>query len=279
MNRREQAYFLRRRGATLYTVEYVPDVRPERVYLLLSPLDNEANYSTRFYVRVARRLAGAGAAVFRFDYRGTGNSGGEFHEISLATIYEDIQILRDHACSTFGDLPVGLIGGRFGANIACGSAAGSEVDSIVLWDPILRPDREFRTNFVNKTLLNNKLMGGAPQSLRGIDEAIDERGCVELNGALFSGEFYRQMTSWCFGSAGIARTPSAWILFSSSLGAAERDILHSLEQTGAKVGLFGGGGHRNAWSGERFSSSMEAAFLIQASLAFAQTEMGTACRT
>ncbi len=145
---------------------------------------------------------------------------------------------------------------------------------MILWDPILCPERDFRTNFINKTLLNNKLMCGMPQKKRDIEEAAEKNGCVELNGMLFGAPLYREMASWTFDYLSLARVSNVAILISAT--GAEQSALRSLEQHGAKVEQFARAGHKNAWSAESFSTSEEANFLARATLAFAQTGM-TAC--
>lgn len=267
---RERAMFLPVDDQSLYAVEYAPSQPAHAVWILLNPLDNEAHYSTRLYVRLARSLTSNGAAALRFDYRGTGNSLGEFQDVSLAALEADVATASRHLLTVFGDLPICLLGGRFGANLAWSLAPRLRgLHGLVLWDPILRPGREFRTSFVNKTLLNNKLMGGPMVSVRSLEAALERQGHVELNGASFSSHFYNEMTNGSFPIDRDGRSQPARILMTTQPSAPESTILGSLEELGAKVEFFEEAGPRNAWSGEQFSASGEAKFLARATLDFA----------
>ncbi len=46
--------------------------------------------SHRLFIAIARRLAERGIASLRFDYRGSGDSSGEFSDMTLATLKEDV---------------------------------------------------------------------------------------------------------------------------------------------------------------------------------------------
>jgi pimeloyl-ACP methyl ester carboxylesterase len=269
----EHAWFLDRGEAVLYAVQYDSPQLPACCYIFLNPFDNESDYATRLYVRVARSLTKEHAAAFRFDYSGTGNSFGEFQEVTLSRLFANIQAIRDRALRTFGNMPVYLIGGRYGATLGTAFAGRhpDEVDGLILWDPVLCPEREFRTNFVNKTLLNNKLMGGSPHSRKGIDEALESRGFIELNGILFGQEFYREMTALEFDFPGLASVNYAAVLISSS--GADLHAIESLERNGARVEQFMNASHRNPWSMEGFSTSREADFLASMTLSLAREGM------
>jgi hypothetical protein len=113
--------------------------RPHAV-LICNAFGQEALRSYRMLRLLADRLARAGHVVLRFDYYGTGDSGGGCDEFGLPQARDDIAAadlrLKAHAPG----LPVCWIGLRAGANLAmdaAGSPGAATPNSLVLWDPIV----------------------------------------------------------------------------------------------------------------------------------------------
>lgn len=86
---------------------------------------------------LALALAERGQHVFRFDYRGTGDSSGELAEVTPADWLEDIRLAVREGCEISGSNRVRLLGVRAGALLACAAAKTlSNVQRLVLWDPV-----------------------------------------------------------------------------------------------------------------------------------------------
>jgi uncharacterized protein len=85
---------------------------------------------------LATKLADRGHEVLRFDYFGTGDSGGEARDLNLTGAVADtvaaVVELRDTAVVR----GVTLVGLRAGALVAARAAAAAAVDRLVLWDPV-----------------------------------------------------------------------------------------------------------------------------------------------
>ena len=194
----EEPFVIEAKSEWLYGVAYLPTRQDEvpRSCILLNPLDNEANNAIRFYVRMARRLASHQIPVLRFDYRGTGNSSCCFSEVSLETLVDDIGRVRKFAMRAYGIAPTCLVGARFGATLALIYAGRiGQTDELILWDPILDMRREFKSYFINKTLLNHKMMGDRSKNY-SISRRLAEDGVVELSSTPFSQRFYDQLANF-----------------------------------------------------------------------------------
>ena len=75
--------------------------------------------------------------VLRFDYLGTGDSAGEVCDVVLEDWLENICQAVDELKETTGLRTIGLVGLRFGSALAALAAqTRSDVDRLVLWDPI-----------------------------------------------------------------------------------------------------------------------------------------------
>jgi len=110
-----------------------------RAAVICPPFGQEYLRSHRALRQLGALLAAAGYHVLRFDYHGTGDSGGDLPEASLAGWREDIATAIDELRDTSGATRVTLVGLRLGAALAAETAARRrrEVDGLVLWDPVL----------------------------------------------------------------------------------------------------------------------------------------------
>lgn len=109
--------------------------------LLCPPVGVEGLRSHRAFRQLATNLSKAGHHVLRFDYYGTGDSGGDTTAGSskqwLADIKTAVEELKDNANVS----SVSLVGLRFGATLAWQYAEQfDDVDEVVLWDPVLDGD-------------------------------------------------------------------------------------------------------------------------------------------
>lgn len=85
----------------------------------------------RMYVELARRLAGHGFDVIRFDYRGVGESTGETRMFDLMTPHTPEVLAAVDALRTRGVEGIGLVGTCYGGRMAL-HAAGSVDDLQVM---------------------------------------------------------------------------------------------------------------------------------------------------
>jgi pimeloyl-ACP methyl ester carboxylesterase len=107
--------------------------------LLCSPFGQEAIRAHRFYRVLADRLAGHGFDVLRFDYFGTGDSGGDDEDFDLAGAVADTRFLCEWVRQRLHPARVSLMGLRLGADIAMLASArtGGAVAELILIEPVI----------------------------------------------------------------------------------------------------------------------------------------------
>ena len=123
---------------------YHPPATPVRAcgIVLAYPLGHEYLKFHRAYRQLALLLADAGFPVLRFDYRGCGDSAGDHDDWSLDHWRADLAAAVAELQRKSGAPTVGLIGMQISAALAMqAGAAGLDVDSLVLWDPVLNGEK------------------------------------------------------------------------------------------------------------------------------------------
>jgi len=113
--------------------------------LICPPLGHELVHAHRSLRHLADRLATSGFAAMRFDYDGTGDSEGTDHDAQrmptwVANVNDAVQWLKQEA----GCDVVSLIGLRMGATLAALHAEEHRVESLVLWEPVVKGRRYVR---------------------------------------------------------------------------------------------------------------------------------------
>lgn len=128
-------------GQVLYGLLYVPDTaRPEAghpgVVLLHGYTGNRAG-DHRLLPLLARHLVGHGVAALTFDFRGSGESQGDFSEMTATREVRDV-----HAAFAFlrarpeiDSARVMLLGFSMGGMVAALSAADVNAERLALWAP------------------------------------------------------------------------------------------------------------------------------------------------
>lgn len=120
---------------------------PERgAAVLCPPWGPEYIASHRVLRRLATMLSERGYHVLRFDYFGTGDSGGSREDGDMDTWYADAAAAVDELRDMSGIATVTVFGIRLGAAIAWRLAVGrGDVDAVVMWDPVLDGTRYIET--------------------------------------------------------------------------------------------------------------------------------------
>ena len=105
--------------------------------VLCYPLGSEYLRAHRAFRQLTNLLVRTGIHVLRFDYLGTGDSGGDPNDATIEQWTEDVNSAITELKDSTGLQRVSLAGLRLGATLAARAAfPRSDVDRIVLWDPV-----------------------------------------------------------------------------------------------------------------------------------------------
>ncbi|WP_026962738.1 alpha/beta hydrolase family protein [Alicyclobacillus herbarius] len=84
-------------GATLRGMEHIPDTPDERypAVILFHGFTGNRLEPHRMFLKISRMLEGIGYASFRFDFMGSGESDGNFEDMTLSTEIADAHVILD----------------------------------------------------------------------------------------------------------------------------------------------------------------------------------------
>jgi len=131
---KEEFGFLDLEGEQIYYGRHPSPGKPSAKALLIGPFGFERLISYTVWIRWARALAASGVESFHFDYRGVGESSGDFRQMSPVEWLADARLCANHF-SGDGSAPLTLMGIRFGALIASQLFAEGVGDRLLLWGP------------------------------------------------------------------------------------------------------------------------------------------------
>ena len=139
--RRElEPYFFGSPPQRLYACHHFPAVESaaSRAVVICPATGHEYERSHRGLRQLALQLARAGHHVLRFDYRGTGDSAGEYAAHGPVDWKQDIHSAVDECRRVSGRKPLCVIGLRLGATLAAQAVAEREdVERLVLYAPVV----------------------------------------------------------------------------------------------------------------------------------------------
>lgn len=123
-------------GIKLFGMLHLPEGRSSKPCIVILHGYTGDKVGEHFiFVRAARELAQSGMAVFRFDFRGSGESEGEFKHVSVETEISDaleaIRVVR--ALPEIDAGRIALLGHDLGGCVAACIAAECEAASVALW--------------------------------------------------------------------------------------------------------------------------------------------------
>ena len=179
--------------------------------LICAPLGHEYLRAHFILQRLARRLAGAGVPVLRFDYYGCGDSLGDGSAATCARWQQDIVEAQRELQRRTGAERVTAIGVRLGATLLANVGALPAFSRLVFWDPVERG----ASHLDDLRAAHRRSLAATPLgSLRARLSARRGRGQHELLGATYSETALRELAALSLPGSCPARrldTDVAWL--------------------------------------------------------------------
>lgn len=131
----EHAFYLPHENSKIFGI-FTPGKKEFPLIILVHGWSgNHLGTWNRFFVTAARYFARKGLNVLRFDFRGSGNSEGEFEEQTISSMISDLKAVAEHSSENFdfnGDIV--LIGHSQGFYISVfASRKISEIKGLISW--------------------------------------------------------------------------------------------------------------------------------------------------
>ena len=153
-------------------------------WVFCHPFAEEKLWAHRVYVNLARALAKKSWPVLRFDYRGYGDSEGNFEDFTIDDQLADIDCAIARLMTEVPELQsVGLVGLRYGATLAAMAAENNpQVSRLVLWDPVIDMSAYMqdvlRANLTTQMVMHGKVVTNRDQLTQNImnGEAVNIDG-------------------------------------------------------------------------------------------------------
>jgi fermentation-respiration switch protein FrsA (DUF1100 family) len=165
-------------GMKLFGMVHIPDgKKPRPCVVFLHGYTWNRIGEHCIFVKAARELAKNGTAALRFDFRGSGESEGDFKDISVESEISDALKAVELAKSMteIDETRLALLGHSLGGCVAACIAAESGAVSLALWAPTAFAD--FLVERDGETVKDPYIW--LPQSFR---EAVKKKGYVDMGG-------------------------------------------------------------------------------------------------
>lgn len=186
---REVGISFENEGLTLFGMLHLP-VREPRYpcVIILHGYTGNRIGDHQLFVKTARDLCRHGYACLRFDFRGSGESQGEFADMTVeGEISDAMAAIRFLAAyDEIDEERVGLLGASLGGSVAACVSAHNTVNSVALWAP---------TAFIEYFVERGGEIVKDPYALLPINfqDAIKKRGKVDLGGFMRGKPYFESL--------------------------------------------------------------------------------------
>jgi alpha/beta superfamily hydrolase len=184
-------------GQRLYAVLHPARETRRALVLVAGPFGAERERAYLTAVHWARRLARRGYDVLRFDYRGLGESTGDFEAMSLAAWKKDVaaaaRVLRQRDV----EAPLILHGLRLGGLLAAELFAEGVGDGLLLWAPPASA-RSHLWETLRRNVFTDMVVSptSKPKTREAYAAELEAGRRVNVEGYVWTPELWRESERW-----------------------------------------------------------------------------------
>jgi len=131
-------------GESVFAVLHIPESTPAPGLIMCHGFTGHKAEAHRLFVTAARDFADNGLAVLRFDFRGSGDSSGDFSQMTVSREIADAGAALDFLAARPEADPnrLGILGLSLGGCVAaCLAGRDERAQALVLWAPAARTGR------------------------------------------------------------------------------------------------------------------------------------------
>lgn len=183
--------YLTAEGLPIYCARHPAAGTAHGTVLLCGTFGLEIAYAALVWTRWARRAAQAGWDAIRFDWRGTGESGGEFREVTVAAWEDDLRRVHGFARQRRRG-PVVLMGLRAGCLVAANAFAAGLGDALVLWEPPAS-GRAYVMEVLRRKIAADYVIGTGRKTRDEYLADLASGGALEVEGFTWSSGFCQSL--------------------------------------------------------------------------------------
>ena len=187
-------FFYNQQGHYLYGCSYISESGvSETGIVIVPPVGHERLRCYRECVTLARELAEAGYSVFRFDYRGEGESYGSFEEFDISSRLEDIELAINEFKKKAVIKNICLLGLRLGAVFSLITASKLDISYLILCEPVLSI-KIYARNLIRANIIMQKdYFGKIIKKENELRTCLKEGNPVSIYGFHMSYNFLKQL--------------------------------------------------------------------------------------
>lgn len=186
----EHRYFLNVEGDSLYVMLHEPRDHVRGNIVFCNPIFEERKSAHRTMVETALFLCQHGYRVGRFDYRGCGDSSGNFEDFTVKHWLKDIESVFTHIRSINPTLPTAFLGLRFGATLALQSGTLNHVDYLILWEPVVNGMKYIQEELKRAQVKEMMTWGHSATTREAMLNQIQTRAFFDLSGYMLSKQLF-----------------------------------------------------------------------------------------
>jgi len=177
---REDATFIKAGGDEIFCLIDHPPSTPRRAVVICPTILAEEGSLCRAEVRVARAFATQGWPAIRFDYRGTGFSGGALEATTLDTMADDARRAAEFLADATGVESVVFCGARWGGHVASAASGSYPGAPLALWSPVLDCRRYLSDVITAQNMRALNLQVKAKMTMAQVEHDMKTAGYADL---------------------------------------------------------------------------------------------------
>jgi len=229
-----ESHFIRGDTASLFLQAYGPEVADSavaRAVIVCPAFAEEMNRSRRTLHKLVVELGPLGTVLIIPDLGGTGDSGGEFDDVSVRSWCRDLQSTLQWVREQYPEAKVSLLGIRLGALLACSVAATGTLDCIVFWQPVIN-SRRFIKEFLR--MWDIAQIAVTDKRSSAADRIVAE-GMLEIGGYPLTARLTAEIEALDLAELWPPATPVHWFETGTALTAGSEKLLARLRAAGAVI--------------------------------------------